>query len=124
MPQRRYFVYILTNAHHTVLYTGVTNGLHRRITEHRSGRGSVFCRRYNVSRLVYVEPFTDVREAIAREKQIKGGSRQRKLDLIEMHNPTWRNLSADLAFSNVLAAVSNSRRARNSYSRPPQAPVV
>jgi putative endonuclease len=92
--RHRYYVYILTNQHRTVLYTGVTNDLRRRLQEHRSGQGSAFCRRYNVHRLVYAESFTDVREAIAREKQIKGGSRQRKLDLIAAQNPSWRD-SAD-----------------------------
>lgn len=97
MPRRRYFVYILTNAHHTVLYTGVTDDLHRRLTEHRSGRGSAFCRRYNAGKLVFVETFCDVNEAIAREKQVKGGSRQRKLDLIAEQNPTWHDFAGDLA---------------------------
>lgn len=89
---KRYYVYILTNARHTVLYTGVTNDLARRLDEHRRGLSS-FTRRYNVHKLVYAEALDDAYSAIAREKQIKGGSRQTKLALINSLNPTWRDLS-------------------------------
>ncbi len=92
---KRYYVYILTNVRHTVLYTGVTNDLVRRLSEHQQGL-SAFTRRYNVHKLVYVEMFHDVREAIAREKQIKAGSRRKKIALIESFNPTWRDLSEAL----------------------------
>jgi putative endonuclease len=71
-----FFVYILTNRHHTVLYTGVTNNLVRRIYEHREKVTPGFTNRYNVNELVYYETMADARSAIAREKQIKGGSRQ------------------------------------------------
>jgi putative endonuclease len=91
----RYSIYILTNDRHTVLYTGVTNNLQRRISEHRA-RFSSFTSRYNVHKLVYFEEFHEVNDAIAREKQIKGGSRQKKVALINGTNPDWRDLSIDL----------------------------
>jgi putative endonuclease len=87
-----YFVYILTNKYHTVLYTGVTNDLKRRVWQHREKIAEGFTKRYNVTVLVYCEEFTDIREAIAREKQIKGGSRKKKIDLIRQMNPDWRDL--------------------------------
>ena len=97
MGQRSYYVYILTNAHHTVLYTGVTNDLRRRLEEHRDGRGNGFTKRYNAHKLVYAESFASINDAIAREKQIKAGSRRKKLDLIEAQNPDWRDFGDDLA---------------------------
>lgn len=93
---RHYYVYILTNARRTVLYTGVTNDVRRRLQEHRTGRGSIFTRRYRVARLVYVEAFDDVNDAITREKRIKSGSRARKLALIASQNPYGRDLADDL----------------------------
>jgi putative endonuclease len=92
----RYFVYILTNDRHTVLYTGVTNDLVRRVSEHREHGLSGFTRRYNVDKLVFYEETNDVRSAIAREKQIKAGSRRKKVALIESMNPDWRDLLEDL----------------------------
>ena len=92
----QYYVYIMANKHNTVLYTGVTNDLRRRAYEHRIGQGGGFTSRYNVTRLVYYEVCEDVRSAIAREKQIKGGSRQKKLDLIEEMNPGWKDLYGEL----------------------------
>jgi putative endonuclease len=89
---RHYFVYIITNRAKTVLYTGVTNDLARRVEQHRLGAGGAFTKKYRVNRLVYSEVFSDVREAIAREKQIKAGSRRKKLDLIESLNPSWQDL--------------------------------
>lgn len=91
----RYFVYILTNDRHTVLYTGVTNNLTRRAGEHRAGLSS-FTSRYNVHKLVFFEEFHEINDAIAREKQIKGGSRRKKVALINTMNPQWRDLSSDL----------------------------
>jgi putative endonuclease len=90
-------VYILPNRHHTVLYTGVTNDIRRRLAEHQSGRGSAFRRKYDVGKLVYLEPFDDVRDAIASEKQLKKGSRKRRLDLIAEQNPTWHDFAGDRA---------------------------
>jgi putative endonuclease len=91
MNDRQYCVYIMTNAHNTVLYTGVMNDLMRRVGEHRAGKSS-FTKRYNVTKLVYYECGEDVNMAITREKQIKAGSRQKKQDLINGMNPEWKDL--------------------------------
>ena len=91
---RTYHVYIMANASR-VLYTGVTNDIQRRVWEHREKRVPGFSARYNVRELVYFEPFGDVRMAIAREKQIKGWLRVKKIALIESLNPGWRDLSAE-----------------------------
>jgi putative endonuclease len=87
-----YFVYILTNKHHTVLYTGVTNDIYIRVQEHRLKAFPGFASRYNLNKLVYFEQFGNINDAIEREKQIKGGSRQKKLDLINSINPQWIDL--------------------------------
>ncbi len=92
----RYYVYIITNRHHTVLYTGVTGDLVQRIHEHRSDPIAGFTKRYNVDKLVFYEEAADPAAAIAREKQIKGGSRQKKIALITAMNPGWRDLYDDL----------------------------
>ena len=89
-------VYILTRRRRSVLYTGVTNDIGRRINEHRSGDRPSFTRRYSVTRLVYVEWFRDAKSAIAREKQIKGGSRADKIALIERGNPQWKDLAVEM----------------------------
>ncbi|HEX2995577.1 MAG TPA: GIY-YIG nuclease family protein [Anaerolineales bacterium] len=91
MDKRQYCVYIMANAHNTVLYTGVTNDLQRRVLEHRAGK-SGFTKKYNVTKLVYFECGDDVSVAITREKQIKAGSRQKKIDLINSINPEWKDL--------------------------------
>ena len=91
---RRYCVYIMTNRSGT-LYTGVTNDLSRRVYEHRQGIGSAFTAKYRIKHLIYVEEYSDVREAIAREKQIKRWRRSKKIALIESLNPDWEDLSAD-----------------------------
>jgi putative endonuclease len=91
MSEKQYCVYIMTNAHHTVLYTGVTNSLQRRVLEHQAGKGR-FTKKYNLTKLVYVECGDDVDAAILREKQIKAGSRRKKLDLIAGMNPGWKDL--------------------------------
>jgi putative endonuclease len=73
----------------------VTNDLERRVREHQLGVGSRFTRRYKVTKLVYYEQTLDVRSAIAREKQLKGWSRKKKVELIVTSNPAWRDLSLD-----------------------------
>ena len=93
---KQYFVYILTNTRNTVLYTGVTNDLQRRVYEHREKMVSGFTKKYNVYKLVYYEETESVEAAIQREKQIKGGSRQKKIDLIEGMNPNWRDLYSEI----------------------------
>ncbi len=90
--RRCYCVYILTNRSKT-LYVGVTNNLHRRVWEHKFGDGSEFCKRYKIDRLVYYESFDDVRNAIDREKRIKGWLRIKKIQLIVSVNPAWSDLS-------------------------------
>ena len=92
MIEKEYSVYILTNFHNTVLYTGVTNNIQRRVLEHRSGKGNPFTARYHLTKLVYLETGNDISAAIAREKQIKAGSRQKKIDLINSINPDWKDL--------------------------------
>jgi putative endonuclease len=91
---RTYHVYIMASASR-VLYTGVTNDIQRRITQHREKQVPGFSARYNVQELVYLEPFGDIRLAVAREKQIKGWLRIKKIALIEPLNPGWRDLSAE-----------------------------
>ena len=76
---KMYYVYIMTNWNNDVLYIGVTNNITRRVFEHKEKRVEGFTKKYNVNKLVYVESCEDVRDAIAREKQLKGGSRKRKL---------------------------------------------
>ena len=82
----------MTNKNHAVLYTGVTSNLFKRVAEHKNKEVEGFTSTYNVSKLVYHEEFNTMPEAIVREKQIKGGSRQKKLDLIKAMNPEWRDL--------------------------------
>lgn len=93
--KKRGFVYILTNAGHTVLYTGVTSDLTARIAQHASGQGSRFTAQYRAHKLVYYEEYSRITEAIAREKQIKAGTRKRKLELIQSVNPGWRDLTEE-----------------------------
>ena len=90
---RQYYVYIMTNEART-LYIGVTNDLERRVYEHRHKVTSGFTSKYGLTRLAYYEIFVDVREAIAREKQIKGWLRVKKVALIETMNPEWDNFAA------------------------------
>ena len=88
-----YYVYILSNAHKTVIYTGVTNDLVRRVYEHKNHLDKKsFTAQYNVDNLVYYEVTTNPESAIAREKQIKGWNRKRKNKLIESKNPSWTDL--------------------------------
>jgi len=96
MVKRQYCVYIMTNRHNTVLYTGVTNDLKKRAWQHREKLVEGFTKRYNVTKLVYYEVFDDVHAAIAREKQIKAGSRQKKIDLVNSMNREWRDLYDEL----------------------------
>ena len=90
---RTYFVYIMTNR--STLYTGVTGNLMRRVREHKSGDGSNFTGKYRLDRLVYFERFEDIRNAIEREKQIKGWLRCKKINLIVSVNPEWSDLSQE-----------------------------
>ena len=95
MP-KQYCVYILTNQRNTVLYTGVTGELQRRVYQHREKLLPGFTSRYNVSKLVYYECTEDPSSAIAPEKQLKAGSRRKKIDIVTGFNPQWRDLFDDL----------------------------
>ena len=95
--EKFYFVYILSNHWNTVLYTGITSDLVRRIYEHREKLVEGFTRKYNVHKLIYYEVYTDVMEAIAREKQIKGYGRKKKIVLIEKMNSEWKDLYEEIA---------------------------
>lgn len=88
----QYYVYIMTNKRNSVLYIGVTNDLKKRVYEHKAKLIDGFTKKYNVGKLVYYEVFSDIYNAITREKQIKGGSRKRKIDLINSINSNWRDL--------------------------------
>lgn len=91
---RRYFVYIMSNIS-KMIYTGMTNNLSRRVKEHKEKVNDGFTKRYNIHRLIYYEEFQDVRKAIAREKEIKGWRREKKVALIEKMNPKWKDLSGE-----------------------------
>jgi putative endonuclease len=89
---KQYYVYIMTN-HSRTLYTGMTNDLRRRVWQHKQKRIEGFAKRYNITQLVFYEETPDVKVAIAREKQIKGWVRRKKIALIEEANSEWNDLS-------------------------------
>jgi len=89
---KQYYIYILTSNNQRVLYTGITNDLIRRVFEHKNKLHDGFTSKYNVNQLVYYEMFFDPISAIEREKQIKGGSRKKKINLIESSNSEWEDL--------------------------------
>lgn len=88
-----YYVYIMTNLSRT-LYVGVTNDLERRVWEHKQLKVEGFTKRYRITRLVHYEEYSQVHDALAREKQLKGWRRSKKIALIEEGNPGWQDLSA------------------------------
>lgn len=92
MRTKLYFVYILTNFTHSVLYTGITDNIKERVYYHKNKIGSAFTSKYNVSKLVYYEIFEDPENAIKREKSIKNLVRRKKIQLINKFNPTWEDL--------------------------------
>ena len=96
VTEKLYFIYILTNAKHTVLYTGFSNDLKARIWSHKERLEESFTKRYHVDMLVYYEATESVVSALERERQIKAGSRQKKIDLINSMNPNWRDLYEEL----------------------------
>lgn len=96
MSDRQYYIYIMTNVSNAVLYIGMTNDLVRRVYEHKEGLIDGFTKRYHCKKLVYFEVFATAYEAISREKQLKGGSRTKKLSLIETENVMWRDLYFEL----------------------------
>jgi len=96
MEEKQYYVYILTNKTNAVLYTGVTNDLKRRVFEHKAKLVEGFTKRYNIAKLVYYEFSPNIEGAISREKQIKGGSRSKKIALVDSMNAGWRDLYDEL----------------------------
>jgi len=96
MSEKHFYVYILTNKDNRVLYTGITSELKKRIFEHREKLVEGFTKRYNVTKLVYYEIFDDAENAIIREKQIKAGSRAKKIKLINGFNAGWSDLVDEL----------------------------
>ncbi len=93
----QYYVYILTNKNNNVLYTGVTNDLRRRVYEHKEKLIKSFTEKYNINKLVYYEIFDNIQNAISREKQIKSGSRQKKINLILSINKEYKDLYEEIA---------------------------
>ncbi len=90
------YVYILFNKKNGILYTGITSNIKKRLFQHENKIYEGFTSKYNVTKLGYYEVFNDIKAAIEREKQIKGGSRQKKILLIERLNPEWKDLSIEL----------------------------
>jgi putative endonuclease len=96
LKNKHYFIYIMTNKYNTVLYTGVTSDLPKRVFEHKEKYVDGFTKRYNIVKLVYYEVFDDPANAIEREKKIKGGSRAKKIALVNSMNKDWLDLSEQL----------------------------
>jgi putative endonuclease len=96
MEERQYYVYIMTNKRNTVLYTGITNDLKRRVYEHKTKLVKGFTKKYNINKLIYYEISRNVESAILREKQIKGGSRAKKIQLVNGMNSRWKDLFDEL----------------------------
>ena len=97
MRDYKYYIYILASQRNGTLYIGVTNGLLRRVAEHKGKQIEGFTKEYNVDKLVYYEIYSDVHSAIAREKNLKAWKRSWKIKLIEKDNPQWKDLYCDLA---------------------------
>ena len=92
MNNRQYYVYILFSKKNGTLYVGVTNNLVKRVWEHKNKVVEGFTQKYGVDKLGYYEIYENINSAIAREKQLKGGNRKSKLELIELNNPDWQDL--------------------------------
>ena len=93
MGNNTYYVYILTNWNHRVMYIGVTNDLRRRVYEHKQEIIEGFTKKYHVHKLVYFESCGEIKDAIAREKQLKGWTRERKNELVKKANPMWEEIT-------------------------------
>jgi putative endonuclease len=106
-----YCVYILASRSRN-LYTGVTGNLHKRMIEHRQGLVPGFTTQYRIFRLVHFEQFADIREAIAREKEIKGWRRQKKIRVIELDNPTWQDLAYSITSEKQIPHTARKNRDR------------
>lgn len=90
---KQYFLYIATNFNNHVIYTGVTNDIERRMWQHKTKITVGFTAKYNINKLVYLETFSQIDDAIRAEKRIKGWTRDKKIKLIESKNPEWKDLS-------------------------------
>jgi len=95
---KQYAVYFMTNKNNTVLYIGVTSELVKRVYQHKTKAYKGFTAKYNCDKLVYFEVYTDINEAISREKQLKNGNRKRKNELVDKENPDWNDLSEEWIF--------------------------
>ncbi|MFZ7102101.1 MAG: GIY-YIG nuclease family protein [Peptococcaceae bacterium] len=93
---KQYYVYIMTNTYNNVLYTGVTSNLKRRVFEHKENIIKGFTSKYKIHKLVYFEEYNEIYDALTREKAIKGGSRKKKIELVETLNEDWRDLTEQL----------------------------
>jgi len=93
--EKSYYVYLITNWNNKVIYIGVTSNLERRLYEHKNRLADGFTKKYNINKLVYFEETTDIKSAIAREKELKGWRREKKNRLVESSNKDWKNLSED-----------------------------
>ncbi len=91
-----YYVYILTNPDNFTVYIGLTNDIKRRLYEHRNGQIEGFTKKYHINKLVYYEEYSEITQAIAREKQLKHWTRLKKNNLIETINPAWKDLGTNL----------------------------
>ena len=96
MNNKQYYVYILFNKRNETLYVGVTNDLVKRVWQHKNKALEGFTKQYSIDKLGYYEVCNDINSAIAREKQLKGGNRKAKLELIELNNPDWQDLYYDI----------------------------
>jgi len=96
MKPASYYIYLMTNQSNTVIYTGVTNNLIRRVHEHKNKLVEGFTKKYKVDKLVYFEQYTNPIDAIEREKQIKAGPRKKKIELIAKNNPEYEDLYAQI----------------------------
>jgi putative endonuclease len=105
-----YYVYIVTNKHHVVLYIGVTSNLEGRIYEHRERLTEGFTKRYQATKLIYYEDYPDPLSAIAREKQLKGWRREKKIVLIEKQNPRWVDLFDEITWGYDVDLLNREKR--------------
>ena len=96
ITNKQYYVYLISNKNNTTIYTGITSDLKRRIWEHKNSITKGFSSKYNLHKLLYYEVYQDPENAIIREKQIKSGSREKKIELIESVNPKWIDLYDNL----------------------------
>ncbi len=96
MNEKQFYIYLMTNNSNNVIYTGVTSNLKKRVYQHKKKIIKGFTSKYKINKLVYYEIFKDAYTAISREKKIKGGSRKKKIELIENFNPNWDDLYEEI----------------------------